>query len=429
MTAARLVAIGFIYLGTALAWSLLGGTVVSRTGERDESLAREVAQLWGGRHEQLAPSLILRRPRLVKKEMEEKDAAGRGQARTVTETVIDEVPIAPSASRIDVTLSLDPRRKGLLWYDTYAVRFAGRYRFTSPDAEARAAVIRFGFPSSDGIYDGLVFRVNGSETGSVTDLSEGLAVERRLAPGERLDLEVAYASRGLGPWWYAFSTRAVAQVRDFELTLVTDFDDPDFPAGALSPSSQAREGEGWRLRWAFANLAAGKKIGVDPPDRLNPGPITARITFFAPVGLLFFMAVTLVIGVLKQQSLHPMNYFFLAAAFFAFHLLLAYLVDHADIHLAFLISAATSVLLVVSYLRLVIGTRAALLEAGLAQTVYLVLFSYAFFFEGYTGLTVTLGAVLTLFALMQVTARVDWGRVFGGGPSRGPQPAPGQSGA
>jgi len=59
-----------------------------------------------------------------------------------------------------------------------------------------------------------------------------------------------------------------------------------------------------------------------------------------------------------------------------------------------------SVGLVVSYLRAVAGTRFALREAGLAQLVFLVLFSYAFFFEGYTGLTVTIGAVLTLHALV-----------------------------
>ena len=41
-----------------------------------------------------------------------------------------------------------------------------------------------------------------------------------------------------------------------------------------------------------------------------------------------------------------------------------------------------------------------------------VLFSNAFFFEGYTGLTVTLGAVVTLFVLMQITAKVDWAEVF-----------------
>ena len=67
----------------------------------------------------------------------------------------------------------------------------------------------------------------------------------------------------------------------------------------------------------------------------NPGPIAARIIFFAPIGLLFFLVVMLVLGVLKEQSLHPVNYFFLAAAFFAFHLLFAYLVDHISIHLAF----------------------------------------------------------------------------------------------
>jgi hypothetical protein len=63
--------------------------------------------------------------------------------------------------------------------------------------------------------------------------------------------------------------------------------------------------------------------------------------------------------------------------------------------------------------------RRALLQAGLAQLVFLVLFSYAFFFEGFTGLTVTIGAVVTLFGLMQMTARVDWEAVF-----RRPGPAP-----
>jgi hypothetical protein len=37
-----------------------------------------------------------------------------------------------------------------------------------------------------------------------------------------------------------------------------------------------------------------------------------------------------------------------------------------------------------------------------------VLFSYAFFFEGFTGLAVTIGAILTLFVVMQMTGRVRW---------------------
>jgi inner membrane protein involved in colicin E2 resistance len=153
---------------------------------------------------------------------------------------------------------------------------------------------------------------------------------------------------------------------------------------------------------------------MDLPNRLNPGPLAARITAFAPVSLLFFLVVMVILGVLQQRNLHPVNYGFLSAAFFAFHLLLAYLVDHVDIHVAFVAASAVSIGLVVSYLRLVSGTAFALARAGLAQLVFLVLFSYAFFFEGYTGLTVTLGAIATLFVLMQVTAHVDWGNVFAG---------------
>ena len=103
-----------------------------------------------------------------------------------------------------------------------------------------------------------------------------------------------------------------------------------------------------------------------------------------------------------------MNYFFLACAFFAFHLLLAYLVDHISIHSAFVICSLVSMTLVISYLRLVVGMRFAAVEAGLAQLIYLVLFSYAFFFKGFSGLAVTIGSIITLFVVMQLTGRIRW---------------------
>jgi hypothetical protein len=412
MTAPRLLAIGFIFLCSAVAWSVLGGTVVSRTGEQDARLSQEVAQLWGGRHVQVAPQACLRRPRQVEEEVKEPDGRGGTVLRVVRRTVIDEVPLPAASSRVRVDLGLDQRRKGLLWYDTYTVALDADYRFVSPDPVDREVAVRFDFPSKDAIYDAFRLSLDGREAPPATDLSHGVTLAARVAPGEALRLHVAYRSRGLGEWDYAFVPEGVAQVRDFDLTMNTDFGGFDFPAGTISPTAKAPSGRGWTLRWVFESLAAGKRIGIDPPSRLNPGPVTARITFFAPVSLLFFLTVMVILGVLGGRSLHPMNYFFLSAAFFAFHLLLAYLVDHLEMGAAFAVAAAASVFLVVSYLRVVAGMRTALVQAGLAQLVFLVLFSYAFFFEGYTGLTVTLGAVLTLFVLMQLTARVDWGAVF-----------------
>jgi Inner membrane protein CreD len=412
MSTARLVAIVFIYLCAAVAWGLLGGSLMVRTGESDARLSREVALLWGGTHVQVAPHAAVQRPRTVSERIQDRDAQGQTVTREVTKQMLESVTLPLDRSRVQVSLHLDQRKKGLLWYDTYAVRFAGKWRVRNPDAAQRRLVVRFAFPSADAIYDEFAFRVGGVDTPNVSDLSRGVEVGVDVPAGGEVPIEVAYRSRGLGDWTYAFAREGVSPVRDFELVMTTDFAAIDFPAGTMSPTSKNRDGDGWRLTWRFGSLVTGQRIGMDLPDRLNLGPLAARITWFTPVGLLFFLTVMVILGVLRGHNLHPMNYAFVCAAFFAFHLLLAYLVDHLDIHLSFAIAAVTSVALVVSYLRVVAGSRAALLEAALAQVVFLVLFSYAFFFEGYTGLTVTIGAIITLFVLMQMTARVDWAAVF-----------------
>jgi hypothetical protein len=68
--------------------------------------------------------------------------------------------------------------------------------------------------------------------------------------------------------------------------------------------------------------------------------------------------------------------------------------------------------MVVTYLRLVIGIAFATREAAVAQFVYLVLFSYAFFLKGFTGLAITIGSVVTLFVVMQITGRIRWAEKF-----------------
>ncbi|MCB1805496.1 MAG: inner membrane CreD family protein, partial [Candidatus Competibacteraceae bacterium] len=140
--------------------------------------------------------------------------------------------------------------------------------------------------------------------------------------------------------------------------------------------------------------------------------LTARMSFFGPVCLAFFFVLIGSIAILKKIPIHPMHYLFVTAGFFAFNLLFAYLVDWLDVHLAFALAAAVSVGLVVSYLRSALGPAFPWKIAAAGQLFYLVLFSYSFFLQGMTGLTVTIGAVLTLAVLMRLTARLDWREVF-----------------
>jgi inner membrane protein involved in colicin E2 resistance len=226
-----------------------------------------------------------------------------------------------------------------------------------------------------------------------------------------VQLGVGYRSQGLDEWRYNFGSE-ITQVRDFTLNMKTNFKDIDFPDNTVSPSNKRETETGWDLTWSYKSLLSGYQIAMVMPEKLQPGPLAGKISFFAPVSLFFFFFIMLIITTIRGIELHPMNYFFLAAAFFSFHLLLAYLVDHISIHLAFAISSAVSIFLVVSYLRLVVGMHFASREAALAQFVYLVMFSYAFFLEGFTGLAITIGSIVTLFVAMQTTGRIRWAEKF-----------------
>jgi inner membrane protein involved in colicin E2 resistance len=107
-----------------------------------------------------------------------------------------------------------------------------------------------------------------------------------------------------------------------------------------------------------------------------------------------------------------MHYLFVSAGFFVFHLLFSYFVDQINIQLSFWLAALTSVLLVVLYLKAALNSDFPWIIAAAGQICFLVLFSYSFFLKGTTGLTVALGAVVTLAIVMKVTAKIDWEEVF-----------------
>jgi hypothetical protein len=342
------------------------------------------------------------------------DTTGQPSGQPDLEVEHDSPPVAVEleSSEIDVDLGLQHRRKGLLWYATYDVAFDGAYTFrNSLDAPATASVL-FEFPTTSAIYDDFEFRVGDVYVTPQGDTGRGPRGMVEVGPGEEVEAHIRYKSRGLDSWLYSFADE-ITTVKNFALTVRTDFDDYNFPAHTISASTKTPTSDGWELAWRFENLVSDFDVGVEMPHRLNPGPLASRMSYFAPVSLLFFFTVLVVLGAVKGNSLHPMHYFFLGASFFAFHILFAYLVDHVVQELSFVIAAAVSMALVISYLWRVAGWRFAVREAGVSQLLFLVLFSYAFFLEGYTGLVVTIGSILTLAVLMHVTARVRWAEVFG----------------
>lgn len=419
----RIAALAAVFVVAAFAWLTLGGLMTARTSDQQGGLYGSVADLWGQPLDQDAPTLLFTwmedvavSENVIVDGKVQLDALGNPVQRIKVHQEERNRRAELLSTDATAALSLDQRRKGLIWFSLYDVDFRGAWTYRHDGPQAGTVWIGFRFPVPDGMYDGFSFTVNGEEVADRLQASNGeVRFPVDVAAGDEVAFTVAYRSRGLDRWSYRPSPGGAGQIADYRLHLTTDFADIDFPAFTLSPSRRERAGDGWTLDWEFDRLVTGHGMGMAMPQRIQPGPLAAEMAFSAPISLGLFMLWIYVIGLLKGIDIHPINHLFVAAAFFAFHLLFGYSCDHLPVEWAFGLSAVVSVLLVVSYLRLVVGPRFAWREAGLAQLLYLVGFSLAHFWDGFTGLTVTVLGIVTLFALMQLTGRIRWSEVFAEG--------------
>jgi len=432
MSTRRLVAMIVIFGGASMAWAVLGASMWERTADLDESLSAEVASLIGP--DVLAQTAPYWAPAA--------DASGR-----------DERAVPPDASEITVQITHEDRYKGLLWYNMTQVAFEGKYTLAPAAGGAAGAadgVFIFRLPEGINRHDGLTVTVDDEPYALAQAEKQSGDLAIPVSRDTQHTVTVAFSTQGQDMWLYLpGAVSAVmnddgdddlrhrgheldpdaprrlranrdrvpvshdrSELKNFSMTVTMNFTDVDYPKGTQSPKQTETVDGGFAATWRYDSLVTNQAMGVVMPKRTNAGPIAARMSFFAPVSLLFFFTVIFGVVVLKKIPLHPMHYLFIAAGFFAFHILLAYLADQVNIHAAFWICAAVSVFLVVSYMRAVVGMKFAVTYVAVAQMVYLVGFSYAFFWVGKTGLAVTIGAIATLFVLMQATGKLDWAQVF-----------------
>lgn len=318
----------------------------------------------------------------------------------------------PAKNRIKVEIQPDYRKKGLIWYPTYYATFDGIYTLNNPEDITQKVRLHFDFPASGATYDAFAMHLDGQRLMVPVDTRTGINEIVELAPGAAAEFRIQYKTRGKGTWRYQMD-KNIGRVQDFELSVKTGFKDIDYTEeNSFSPMETIPQKDGMLVVWKASDLITNADIGIVVPEKLNPGPLTTRITYFAPVCLFFFFILIAAISIMYKIEIHPMHYLFVAGGFFAFHLLLSYMAGQIWIHAAFIISAITSVALVTGYLAKTFGREFPWKAALGGQLFFLVLFSYSFFIEGITGLTVTIGSIITLAALMWVTAHVNWDDVF-----------------
>ncbi|MBX9771031.1 MAG: inner membrane CreD family protein, partial [Candidatus Obscuribacterales bacterium] len=144
--AKHIAALTFIYLCVCAAWMLLGSTVSVRTDQQNKSLNGEVQSLWGTEQRQIAPTVV--------EEVDITTDADKPHKRT------KKIPSSLDGSDIRVNLALEQRKKGLLWYPTYKVGFAGTYKLSNNSDNNKTMEMRFDLPDQHGVYDNLKLQIS-----------------------------------------------------------------------------------------------------------------------------------------------------------------------------------------------------------------------------------------------------------------------------
>lgn len=408
MSVKKLIAITFIYMCAFVAWMVLGVSNETRTNKSFQKLESEVVSLYGD-------ALIITAPECYSKVLKFKEELINGKKEKVEYYEKSDYELLKSDIKINI--NLDQRKKGNLWFPTFKAVYNAEYEFNVEKGQENKDskyYIYTTLGSSNSIYNNIQLSINDEKMQSAIPLIRKKEME--IAPFEKdvVKFSISYECSGMENLSYFISRNVedISQINDFSLTMITDFKNYDFPQNTMSPVEKKELENGYELIWRYNKSVTGKDIGIVIPNKLNPGTIVSRVTFFAPVSLLFFFIVLFIFSVLLGIDLHPMNYFFLAATFFSFHLMYSYFSDHLNIYLTFVIASAVSLFLTVTYLRIFTPKKLAYLYAPLIQIIYLIVFSYSFFFKGITGVIVTICSVITLFILMQTTAKINWENVF-----------------
>ena len=177
----RIVAIGFIWLCTAIAWAILGSTIFYRTYSSDtQQLKARVASSWGTSQEQTPPTAGYE---IVSHRQVPGTKDGVPVVHDVEEKTWCSLPI--EKSRVNSALWLDYRRKGLLWYSTYQVDFSGAYNFTNPSDQPQQVTFKLKLPAEQAVYDNLSLAVNDVPLAITNERNEASATVAPPAPPNR----------------------------------------------------------------------------------------------------------------------------------------------------------------------------------------------------------------------------------------------------
>ncbi len=385
-----------LFLPLSIGWAMLVMRVERRTYFALNTQMESVKRIWGGNLEQPMPSIRY-----------------KGFGSDVSTLNRGEL----ASSDVTVSINMDYRKKGMVYYTGYNADFSGTYRMTNPQSDPIYLSFIFPYPvqAGQGMLQDVTLRVNGQEDVENTEYQQNLALWTGvLQADETLEVTVQYTGRGLSHFMYGFEPGT--QINDFQMTLhVNGARNVDYLVSTMTPTSVEHTSDGVTLAWHLDRSLTELNIGVLLPDKLNIARQIGVMAQRAPVFYLLFLVSVYVMLALTDQPIRFLNIVLLSVTYFFFYPLFAYLSVYLTAIPAFAVSFGILGLLLWNYAGILYGMRLALAVFA-AYAFYLGVTSVAALFPTHTGVILVIEGVVLLAVAMQVLSRyrdVRWFDLFG----------------
>ncbi len=366
---------------------VIAAQVSDRTDFASTELAHDVESRWGAPVEQAAPSV-----RAVQ-----------------SGTVFTELaPLALSQQHVNVTATMNYRKRGLAYFSGFDFVFDGAY--VAENTDTHDIGVAFVFPieadKSQVLLSELAFTVDGQPASlDLGQQSNRLVWTGRIPVGGKTQFTIRYRARGLESFVYHLDPSLPA--RDVKLHLeVEGGDNVDYPSFVLAANETKITNGHVALDWSYPSLESGVALGVTLPSVKKYDALAATISFRAFVpGFVFLVALSL-LALKNRRSLLVWESYLAAAAYAFCTVLTAYLGAFIHFFLAWGITMTGLGAAVVLYTGRLFPNekRSTLIGVWVATQVVP---TFAVLVPGYTGLIYTLELLALLLAAMTLMTRTE----------------------
>ena len=402
--------------------------VIEERADTKRTVEQEVGAQWGPTQSISGPVLV------VPYDISRVQVNSNGEPKTIIETRY--AVFTPEELNIAAATAVEKRHKSIYQILVYGADVAIAGRFKAPDFS------QLGVTPTQIAWDqaSLVLGLSGVRAvnkaalmaaGSERQIEAGVLPYHPFDEGIRAALPLQ--AGGAGPQPFDFDLQLSLNGREHiafqplgrqsRITVNSDWPHPNF-IGTPLPTTREIRADGFNATWLISHIATGAPLAwltheyKPQPERTTsvgvaltePGDVhqqTDRIVKYGILVIGLTFGTIFVVGLLKQDRVHLVQYLLIGASITLFYLLLLSLAEQMDFALSYLIASLVDIAIVAWYAGATIRRLMGWVTGGVLALVHAYLY-VLLQMESYSLLSGTVGLLVALLGVMIATRKVDW---------------------